>query len=99
MLALGNVNAIVLIGAVYFTFNSAGVVTLIKSFTQKRGTVTLWIWAATTFLFGLGLSVLFSTDGTSFSDDWPDWLLAVVPLICGGVSCLRMLFVRHEQAG
>ncbi len=98
MLALGNINPIVLVGAVFLMFNIAAIVTLIRSFTGKRASLTLWIWAATAFVFGLGISVLFLTDGTDFSDDWPDWLLAIVPLVCGGVTCLRMLFLRHEKA-
>ena len=98
MLALGNINTVVLVGGVFLTFNIAAVVTLIRSLSGKPASLTVWIWAVTSFLFGLGISVLFFTDGTNFSEDWPDWLLAIVPLVCGGVTCLRMLFLRHEKA-
>ena len=87
-----------MIGALYIGFNLLSVVTLIWSFARRRRSSVLFVCGILSVLFGAVLAGLFIQDGTSFAADLPDWLFALVPLVCGCISCVRFLFVRHERA-
>ncbi len=98
MFALGDPGSILMVGALYFGVGIGSVVTLVWSFVRRRWSVVLMTCAVISVLFGVALASLFVNDGTSLSDDLPDWLFALVPLVCGGITCVRLLFVRRKNA-
>lgn len=95
--ALGDPGRIAMVGLLYCTVGIGSVVTLVWSFLRGRRSLLVLIGAAVSALFGAGLSLLFLQDGTTLSEDWADWLFAGVPLICGGIACIRFIFTRDEK--
>ena len=89
---------ILLVGLLYFTVGIGSLIAMIWSFLRPRRSFVLLVCAVISILFGAGLAGLFLNDGTSLSEDLPDWLFALVPLLCGIITCLRFICVKPKPA-
>jgi len=86
-----------LIFLVYLSIVVGSVVVLIWSLIRQRPSLALLLCAGISLLFGGIVGMMQLGDGLSWSEDWPDRMLAIVPLICGGTATVRLLYVWYAQ--